>query len=540
MSDLTEAYASLALHKKADPFYYQRFNTAQRRFLRALADPKKDALTIILFLKPNRVGGSRVLMAAASAIMFGTSHPAAQGSPFGKRWPFKEKSARLLSTSETLGDTGPIQKAIKDLFPDGRYTQSRGVGKSYNSSLKCDDASGWDMDTMSFGQDALSAAGSTKSLILASEPMPHPMYVECLTRLGGDGVLILECTQLDLAGYLEEMSEDAGGRVVDGIQYGTLKLDGKPVGEIRVVRGDIEESCAEHHNGHQSHSAIEATIAGWPAAEREARRTGKPLRLSGRIYPEWNGEHELAAFPEWHQEMIDGGEVVVSSVLDPADQKPWALAYFLTFPNNDVICFAEWPSFEFDSCKVSPVHDLEDYRNIILEMEAKIGMPISKRYIDPLFGNAPGKGNARTLIQMLKSPCHGCLIAAGVGNYEKLDERSENYMAADKACAHKLHYSPSISYQGSVRDGHIQVRANLGDSSKGMRSKYYTLLDFTPNMARGMRRYAWKPKTNAESDDKPSLIFKDFPDLWRLGTLKRFNEYPSEPTPTVIIPRRKR
>ena len=871
MADRSEALASLALYRKADPFKYQRFNTAQRRFLRALADPKPDSLTIVLFLKPNRVGGSRVLVAATSAILFGTAHPAAQCSPFGSRWPFPVRSARLLSTSETLGDTGPIQKAIRDLFPEGRYKQNRGVGKSYNSALTVDDGGGWDMDFMSYGQDALSAAGSTKGLIIGSEPMPSDLFVECLTRLGGNGMMILECTQLDLAPYLEEMAEDAGGRVVDGIQYGTLKLDGKAVGEIRVVRGDIEESCfpveteiltergwraigtvkvgdvvagvddaqnmvwhpttalvrrhhtgemvrydkrfplatadhamwvcdlmrgpkmffreagklrrslrmlgnvnaqigqsayhpfpgtcslddwaefmgwyiaegcctgvkggkgadfsvhisqnqgpkmerikallgrikfrsshghawhcgkksmylahrglhahlfqlgwsrtkriprylfdyppsalarlweslnlgdgstgnryltsskgladdvqelllrlgnktsirgdhgegkefrshngktylgcemytvraahdryyhigrvqkniffsgevgcvtvpsgriivrhpeekyplvvgncAEHHNGHQSHSAIEATIAGWPAAEREARRTGKPLHLSGRIYPEWTPDNELAALPDWHAKMVEEGKVVVSTVLDPADQKPWALAYFLTFPNNDVICFAEWPPFEFDSCKVSPVHDLEDYRDLIIEAEGKIGLRIDKRYIDPLFGNAPGKGNARTRIQLLMAPCRGCLQKSGVGNYDKPDETSQAYLAADKTCAHKLSYTPSIAYQGSVRDGHMMVRANLGDAGKGIRPKFYTLLDSTPNMAKGMRRYAWKPKTNAESTDRPSLIFKDFPDLFRLGALKKFNEYPVEAPPTKIIPRRKR
>ena len=523
--DLTEACEAQALNFQNDPFRYQKFNLAQTRFLRALKEPKVESLTIVLFLKPNRIGGSRILMGAWSAIMFGTERPAAQCSPFGDWWPFPVRNARLVSTAETLGDVGPLQKAMRDLFPVGRYTQSRGVGKAYNSAGKTDN--GWTWDAMSYGQGSLAAAGSTMGLILMSEPPPKDLYVECLTRLGGNGMMIIECTQLDLAPWLEEFAEDAGGVTRDGIQYGTLKLDGRAVGEVRVVRGDIEDSCSEHSNGHQSHSAIEATIAGWPVEEREARRRGVPLKLSGRIYPEWGDANELEEVPEWHRKQWDAGEVILSSVLDPADQKPWAMAWFATYPNNDVICFMEWPTFNFDECKISPIHALEDYRNTIIECEAAVGRPQDKRYIDPLFGNAPGKGNARTLRKMLSSPCKECLRHVGRAEYEDLDERSEAYLSAEISCKHKLSYLNSIAYNGSVRDGHIIVRAQLGEKPNGIRPKFYALKSCA-NMCRGMRRYAWRQKTNAETDDKPSLIYKDFPDLWRLGALKRFHEYPKD------------
>lgn len=512
MPDITEALASLALHKKADPFKYQRFNTAQRRLLRALQDPKPASLTIVLFLKPNRVGGSRVVVAATSAIIFGTSHPAAQCSPFGSRWPFPVKSARLLSTSETLGDTGPIQKALRDLFPEGRYTQNRGVGKSYNSSLKVLDSE-WDMDMMSYGQDALSAAGSTKGLIIGSEPMPHDLFVECLTRLGGQGMLILECTQLDLAPYLEEMAEDAGGKTVDGIQYGTLKLDGKPVGEIRVVRGDIEESCSEHHNGHQPHSAIEATIAGWPAEEREARRTGKPLHLSGRIYPNWGEANELEKLPEWHGEQWRAGKVRISSVIDPADRKPWAASWFATFENEDVVAFAEWPPFDYNACRSSPVVDIEAYRDVLIETEAAIGKKTDIRLIDGLFGAAIKSGRGLNIIQMLAAPCLGCLDRMG-----KEEAREK--------CTHRLAYGQAPAYDGSVRDGHILVRTAIGGD--GVRPKFFAMREACPNLVHGMRRYAYKENT-VESrglSSTPQLVLKDFPDCVRMGYLARFHKWP--------------
>ena len=855
---------SIQIHRKQDPFRFQKFNTAQRRFFKALKDPKPDSLTIVLFLKPNRVGGSRALVAGISAIMNGTDHPAAQCSPFGKFWPFPVRSARLLSTSETLGDTGPIQKAIRDLFPEGKYKQSRGVGKSYNSAMVIDAAPGngecgWDMDMMSYGQDALSAAGSTKGLVVGSEPMPHAMFVECLTRLGGNGLFILECTQLDLAPYLEEMAEDAGGRSEGGIQYGTLKLDGKAVGEIRVVRGDIEESCfpveteiltergwrtigsvkvgdivagvddaqnmvwhpttalvrrrhqgdmvrydkrfplatpdhamwvcdlmrgpkmffreagklrrslrmignvnaqigksvyhpfpemfslddwaefmgwyisegcctgvkggkgvdftvhisqnqgpkmerikallgrmkfrsshghdwhrgkksmylahrelhahlfplgwshtkriprylfgyppsaltrlweslrlgdgstgsryltsskcladdvqelllrlgnkvsirgdrgegkefrgkngktyigcemytvraahdryyhigkvekniffsgevgcvtvpsgriivrhpeekyplvvgncAEHHNGHQSHSAIEATIAGWPAEEREARRTGKPLRLSGRIYPNWGEANELKQLTEAQAEWWQEGRVIISNVIDPADRKPWAVAWFATFPNEDVVEFAEWPPFDYAACKSSPVVDIESYRDILLQAEAQIGLPVQNRGIDGLFGKSIKSGRGLNIIQMLGAPCVGCMEKWG-----------KNEAWEDGRCPHRLSYKQAPAYDGSVRDGHILVATAIGGA--GVAPKDFTLLESCPNAIYGQRRYSWKENTREEKglSSTPQLVNKDFPDLKRMFYLMGWNRWPAEVTPARIVPRRR-
>jgi hypothetical protein len=468
-------------------------------------------------------------MAAASAIMLGTDHPGFQCSPFGKFWPFPVKSARLLSTSETLGDTGPIQKAIKAVFPEGRYTQNRGVGKSYNSAMKCDDESGFDMDTLSFGQDALSAAGSTKGLILASEPIPYPMWTECLTRLGGNGIFILEATQLDLAPFLEEMAEDAGGKVVDGIQYGTLKLDGKAVGEIRVVRGDVEESCREHHNGHQSHSAIEALIAGWPAAEREARRTGKPLHLSGRVWPLWGEANELKEFPDFHQECWDRGQVIISNVIDPADRRPWAIGYFATFPNDDVIQFAEWPPFDYVACRSSPVVNVEDYRDILLQAEAAIGKPVTNRLIDGLFAAAIKSGRGLNILQMLSAPCLGCI-----------EKHGKDGAWVSGRCPHRLSYRQAPAYNGSVRDGHILVATAIGGN--GARPKDYTLLDSCPNAIFGQRRYSYHENTRDEKglSTNVELKFKDFPDLKRMFYLAGLHKWPAEAPPTRLIPRRRR
>jgi hypothetical protein len=367
---------------------------------------------------------------AWSAIMFGTQNPAFQGSPFGKNWPFR-KSARLVSTIDSLSDKGSLQFAMRHLFPVGKWHQSRGAGKPYFSEGETDD--GWMWDCKTYDQTALQAAGANKGVILFSEPPPKPLFTECCTRLRGCGLILIEMTQLDMASYIEDIVKKKG-----------LWLDGKKVGEVRVVRGDIEENCREHHPpdpedptkpcGQRSHASIEADIALWPAEEREARRTGKSLRLSGLIYPGWSEANELKKLPDYHQKCWDQEHVVISTSMDPHDRKPWFKGWFATFPNNDVIAIAEWPPFDFSEAKSSPINDIEDYRNMILETEEAIGYPVQKngRIGDPRFIESPKSGTGETISQMLAKPCRVCFQ-----NYGK--NRDDLF----KKCTHRLFLSAS-------------------------------------------------------------------------------------------------
>lgn len=540
------ALKTIEVYQRQDAPALQRVNFFQQRLYHALSNPKPESLTVVLALKPNRVGGSWGMVTSMKATMWGSDNPAFKDiSPFGAKWPFL-KSFRLFSTPENLADVGAIQIAIKDLFPRGKYSQSRGVGKSYNSSFTT--TNGWTGDMFSYGQDALAAAGANKGFICMSEPPPKPLYSEGITRLSGNGLMLIECVQMDLAEWLEQMAEDAGGRpaglklyvdeggrrrwvndpMPDALRFGTLRLDGKVVGEIRVVRGDVEDACREHANGHMAHSAIEAMVAAWPAEERDARKTGKPMKLSGRIYPAWCDDNELDEVPAWHRQQWDEGNVRLVHMLDPHDAKPWAMAWFAVYPNDDVVCFQEWPPFDFSACKQSPVTDLEEYRQIILEMDAACGRPVEFHVIDKLFGNTPGKGTSRTLRKMLSGPCRECLRHIGRTEYEDQDERSQAYLDAERNCKHRLPYVEGVAYKGSVNAGHIIVRPFVGEPSKGRRPKIFSMREYCPNFNRGMRRYAWDLSKKGE---EPELINKDFPDLIRNLILKKLHKYPVDAAP---------
>ena len=518
-SEAAESCNSLILE---DPLRFTRLNQAQERFIRSTWNPCQT-LTICPFLKGNGLGGSYALVAAWSAIMFGTAHRLFRCSPYGERWPFF-KDIRLATTTASLSDTGPIQRAMHELFPAGRWQQSHGVGKSFYSEGKSDTGFTWDIVT--YNQSPQECASSTKGLILFSEPPPASTFTEVVARLRGRGLCLMDMTQLDMGEAIENIVDDG------------LVLNGERVGEVRVTRGDAHESCEEHCGGHRPHAAIMADIASWPEDEREARRTGQSMRLSGRIYPKWGDSNELLALPKYHQEHWDNGNVRVSCVMDEADRRPWAISWFATFPNEDVVNFAEFPNFDYWSCKSSPISDVEDYRGVILETEAEFGgRRVVNRIDDPLFGGTPGKGNANTLRGMLAGPCRQCRKDSGVAEGDPEDCTA--YQSAMKRCQHRLIFQPGLAYDGSIRDGHILVRAAVGDVTEGVRPKVYSMRQSCPNMCRGMRRYSWKENRVADRglSNRPALVYKDFPDLWRLGMLKGFQKWPTptKPMPTVDV-----
>ena len=517
---------SLADILKSDPLLGVRYNIAQQRLVAAVRDPNPTSLTIVLMLKGNRAGGSFGLVSIWSAIMFGTRHQLFRGSPFGEAWPFR-RQARIVAPIASLEDKGPIQSAIRTLFPYGRFCQSKGSGHGYYSQGEAPSVR-WSWTALTYDQDPQQHAGANLGLVLMSEPPPQPIFNECITRLSGAGLIVIECTRLDLAGYLD-----------DYVDAGSLILDGRKVGDIRVVRADIHDACAEHSEGHMAHSSIEATIAAWPPEEREARRTGKSLHLSGRIYPNWGEANELSALSDYHQEMWTAGKVRISSIIDPADRKPWACVWCATFPNEDVVAFAEWPPFDYGACKSSPVVDVESYRDVILETEATIAKPVDLRLIDGLFGAAIKSGRGLNLIQMLSAPCLDCIGKYGKGHPGDSPVTPRPWITgmpvtpiptitARDRCTHRLAYRQAPAYDGSVRDGHILVRAAIGDPSKGDRPKLYAMRQATPNLCYGMRHYAFKEHTKEDRglSSTPQLVYKDFPDTVRMGYLQRFHKWP--------------
>lgn len=487
-------------YAKADPVDFIAYNPAQERFFAALSDPTAD---IIILDMGNGSGKTFGLGAGVSAIMFGTDNPSLATAKIGSRWPHA-KSARFCAPTKVLEDRGPWQKALERQFPVGKYTQRRGQGMGYYSQGET--TTGWDWDVMSYNQSPREAVGHTKGLITFSEPPPRDFFNETVSRSRGAALIIIECTPLNYAAWIKE----------ELIDPGYLMLDGRKVGKVVVVRGDIWDNCKDRHKGGQyTTQEIEKQIALWPAEERAARISGEFMHLAGRIYTRWNDINELDKLPDYHQQCWDARKFNLIQVQDPHDRKPWAIAWFAVFPNSDKICIAEWPAFSFKDTVTSPVFDQEEYRDIIISAEEEIGYISDTRLMDPNFGHTPGKGpHGKTIKAVLEGPCRRCPDTSA-------------------SCPHSLSY---IDPPDSIPEGHMLVRRAIGEPEKGLRPKLYSLKECS-NFCYGMRHYGYK-EAKAGISETPELIHKDFPDLVRYLELSGYGEYQKPSGPQDFGPQR--
>lgn len=473
------ALEELKQRMMADPLAYAKtspsHNVAQVRAINAVA--KGDPINIFTF--GNGTGKTHLLMSIWSAIMFGTKNKLFQQGIFTnwpKAWP---KTARLCAPESLLGDVDVIQILMRKLFPVGAYKQQKNHKTFYGSGQT---NTGWSWDVMTYDQDAQQAAGETKGLLLYSEPPPRALFNENLARLRAGGITIMEMTPLNFAPWILD----------EYIDVGELKnKDGKVVGKINHVTGDIWDNCDEKPGGQLSREAIEIVLSQYSDEEREMREKGVFGRLQGRIYKAFNPSvHVIDTLSPYHKECFNQGKYSLYIVTDPHDRKPFAVGWYAVFPNNDIIVMGEFPDSGFP-----PFHKItsfawtpDNYAEMIRATEmAGFGKPAEVRWIDPNFGEATQFATKMSIRQTF--------YKWGQENGYPLNFGLPN----DK-----------------IIDGHLAVKSFLGDAEKGIQPKLFVMRSCT-NHIYGFTHYAYKEEKNEQKglSEAPQLVYKDFMDLVR-------------------------
>lgn len=170
-------------------------------------------------------------------------------------------------------------------------------------------------------------------------------------------------------------------------------------------------------------------------------------------------------------------------VVDPADRKPFAMAWFAITPRDHYIIFEEWPKGEFVRMKSSD-KGVADYVSIIRAIEAgdnHLERPITNviwRIMDPSFGKSKSAATGRTL----------------------QDDFSVQGIWFD------------CTVQNDIPSGHLAVKERLKDPPT---------LFFTPNCKnaiQAMLRYAhdeYRRDEPLRTKEKPKEDYKDFADVVR-------------------------
>lgn len=406
-----------------------------------------------------------MLVAILTAALWPWMAPDALRVPLLADWKFP-KQARIYSTPAELSENGSLQSAIARLFPKGRYTSHKG-GYGYPSVFVTDN--GWTLDLFSYERPAKEAAGPNIGLQIFNEPPPQDLWTEAVARTRAGGIIIGGMTSLDDNPWIV-------GDVFD-------KADGKA---IRMRYGNSCENCEEHgKNGNLKHSRIMAILDQVrDPAEREARFSGKPLSLSGRIFKTF--DKTIHVIPEIERVPPDTG---VYCVVDPAGGKPFAIIWAFVDAGGVVTVFDEWPNYPFVGAK-DPGLSIADYVDIFRTKEA--GFKVQTRIMDRHFGNTSHKPGSLTLREDFGQEPHN------------LDFQNSYSVGEDKP---------------EVQTGILKVMDYLHfDKTKDRDSANHPQLYITANCRNtieSLSKWSRDPKTLKPKDDH----FKDFSDCVRYLTM---------------------
>ena len=337
----------------------------QEEFIRLL-DP--DTL-IAISGAGNGWGKSEVLAAILAATMWPGLAPEPLRVPLLQDWKYP-KRARIYSTPAELAKIGSLQTAIERLFPRGRYQASSGA-YGYPQVFITD--SGWVLDLFSYERDASEAAGPNIGLQIFNEPPPYPIWKEAALRARAGGIILGGMTSLDENPWIVPEVFD--------------KADGKTV---KVRYGNSCENCKTHgKNGNLEHDHIMRALDQIADQdEREARFTGKPLTISGRIFRTFDkAAHVIPEFKPTKDH-------AVYQVVDPAGGKPLFVIYAAIGRDGMLTIFDEWPNYSFFGAK-DPGLSPSQYADLFREKES--GFKVQTRIMDRHFGNTHHQPGSTTL-----------------------------------------------------------------------------------------------------------------------------------------------
>lgn len=319
----------------------------------------------------NGWGKSEVLAAILAAAMWPGLAPEALGVPLLREWSYP-KRARIYSTPAELAQIGSLQTAIARWFPKGRYQSSSG---SYGYPQVFVTDTGWVLDLFSYERDASEAAGPNIGLQVFNEPPPYALWKEAALRARAGGIILGGMTSLDENPWIvPEVFDKADGKVV------------------KIRYGNACENCKTHgKNGNLEHAHIMRALDQVPDQdEREARFSGKPLTISGRIFRTF--DKSVHVIPEF----TPTRDHAVYQVVDPAGGKPMFVIWAAIGRDGQLTIFKEWPNYKFFGAK-DPGLSPSGYVDLFKEMEA--GFSVQTRVMDRHFGNTRHKPGSPTLRQ---------------------------------------------------------------------------------------------------------------------------------------------
>lgn len=421
-------------------------------------------------MRANNRGGKSVM---------GTVLAGYLAEPFPNPWLMDSKfltnfrrpnRGRIYTTANAAETT--YQDHTREWLPQGRYrTRKRG---QFNALFRFP-ATGSVFDIFTFDRDPMAGESTHLDWAIVDEPLPKKHWSALVSRLTFGGPIFMLFTALEGAGWImaDIENEQRIGR------------------DVYVTQMCAEDCCIEHGvRGHLPHAYIDSLRGEFDEDELSARLEGGYLSLAGSIYRKFGPDHVKEDMERYWLECIASGHYNIVNVVDPHPRKPFAIGWYFLFPNGDVVTVAEFPDDTFPPYHKMKSFDFstEEYAELIKETEKAFGRQADWRLLDPNMGNSPDKAGGQTIKETFRK--------CGLIFRDPCDE---------------------------IINGHQAVKSLLGNPAKGVRPSFY-VMSLCKNHIFGMKNYAWKDdrKTISGINEKPELVYDDFPTLVRYGGMSGF------------------
>ncbi len=347
-------------------------NKAQQRYIDAVA---ADDSYIVVFAAGNGVGKTAATVIILAACIWPEMAAVGLRQPVLQNWPYP-RDVRIVSTPQQIAEGGAIQREIATWWPRGQY-EGIAAGKPYKSQYRARD---WTVTLMSYDQDPQAYEGATIGMHVFDEPPPKAIYNACVARMRRGGRILFPGTPLtDAAWMLDDL---------------VSKADGK---SIRLVHGDVDEALIEH-GGFLRRADVDRMLASYDPDELDARKSGKFLHLSGRIFKGFDRTAHVAPVEIKVPVIAEGGRPVqVYQAVDPAIGKPMACLWAYVNATGTIHVYDEHPiDCEFQGARDANL-TVSDYAKLFKEREH--GRKNITRILDRHFGNARRTLGGLSLIQ---------------------------------------------------------------------------------------------------------------------------------------------
>lgn len=268
--------------------------------------------------------------------------------PFLTNWKW-DKHLRLVCKATDLKEGGMVHTLIKDIWPAGDYETSKG-GYDF-ISLYTHKATKFFMSVRTFDQPVEQHDdGGTISMLWVNEPPRTSVWKAYPPRFRKGGFMLVTATLVRESAFFKEDVMDNPSAVYS--------------------MGDMHENCEQHSRlevthpltgkpvmlkGALDHDNLESIIRESPENEQEARRTGRPVHLSGAAFRITESVHFVP-----RSELPLPQDISCSILaLDPHQRRPWAFGVYQKTHHGKYFKVDEWPRIDTNPWR-KPYHKITD------------------------------------------------------------------------------------------------------------------------------------------------------------------------------------